>query len=147
MLHMVPGAACASASGCFATLPGPQGARPEPRTLREVLVYARQHAARVEVRHAERDRVRAQARWRGFWLPEAPAVGPNGRTASGRREGGSQDRVLEGGLTLEPFGQGIFRAAGGGGGAPARARRSGRAGARLGGGRRLELPRNKTFSF
>lgn len=82
----------------------------QPRTLSEVLAYAREHAPRVEARQAERDRVRAEARARGFWLPQPPSLGGEW-TDRERAEGGrTDDRVLEGSLALEPFGQGVFRA-------------------------------------
>src|SRR5512143_657361 len=93
---------------CLAAAPG--GVSAEPRTLREVLAYARQHAPAWEARHAERDRIRADARVRGFWLPEAPSVAAEWTDRERPGEPESHDRVLEGGLTLEPFGQGVFRA-------------------------------------
>ena len=93
---------------CLAVAPAV--ARAEPRTLREVLSYAREHAPAWDARRAERERAHAQARVRGFWLPEAPAVGAEWTNRERPGEGGSRDRVLEGDLTFEPFGQGIFRA-------------------------------------
>ena len=93
---------------CLAAVP--HGAHAEPRTLQEVLSYARQHAPAWEARRAERDRIRAEARVRGFWLPEAPAFSAEWTDRERPGESESRDRVLEGGLTLEPFGQGVFRA-------------------------------------
>lgn len=81
----------------------------QPRTLRETLVYAREHAPRVEARQAERDRIRAEARTRGFLLPTPPAVA--GEWANRGPEGSrAEDRVLEASLAVELFGQGVFRA-------------------------------------
>jgi outer membrane protein TolC len=62
------------------------------------------------VRQAERDRVLAEARARGFLLSEPARISgdwTNRHVSEGPRV---QNRVLEAGLTLEPLGQGIFRA-------------------------------------
>lgn len=88
----------------------PVAAVAEPRTLQEVLAYARQHAPRVEARRAERDRLRAEARVRGFWLPQAPTLSGEWAERTPPGESQLQDRVLEGTLLLEPFGQGFLRA-------------------------------------
>ncbi len=88
----------------------PREGKAELRTLRETLEYAREHASRVEMRAAERDRIRADARSQGFLLPEPPALSGEwvNRESPGNSE--TQDRVFEGALAIEPFGQGIFRA-------------------------------------
>lgn len=76
--------------------------------LRATLDYARQHAPTVDVRQAERARVRADARARGFWLPASPSV--SAEWTERQAQGSTiNDRVLEGSLAL-PLGQGVFRA-------------------------------------
>jgi len=87
----------------------PLAASAEPRTLREVFTYAREHAPRFEIRRAQRDQVRADARVRGFWLPEPPRIAGEWTERDARNGAQSKDRVLEASLALEPFGQGIFR--------------------------------------
>ena len=93
----------------FGVLGIPIGAVADPQTLRQALAYAREHAARVEARGAERDRVRAEARARGFWLPEPPSVSGEWTKRERLGEEIHQDRVLEGTLAVEPF-QVVFRA-------------------------------------
>jgi hypothetical protein len=80
-----------------------------PRTLREVIAYARQHAPRVQARAAERDRVRSEARARGFWIPESPSVGGEWTQRGPRDQVRVRDRVLEAGLEADPL-QVVFRA-------------------------------------
>jgi outer membrane protein TolC len=89
---------------------GWSAATAEPHSRREFVAFARAHAPRVEARQAERDQADAEARTRGFWLPEPPQVG--GEWTHRRPGEGSEfhDRVFDASLALEPFGQGIFRA-------------------------------------
>ncbi len=94
----------------FCILEIPIAAAADPQTLRQALVYAREHAARAEARGAERDRVRAEARVRGFWLPESPSLSVEWATRQRPGEGKHQDRVVEGTVAVEPFGAGVFRA-------------------------------------
>jgi hypothetical protein len=88
----------------------PAAAHAQPRTLREVLAYARTHAPLVDARRAERDRVGSEAGARGFWLPEPPEVAGEWAERGPQDAVTARDRVLEASLRLEPFGQGIFRA-------------------------------------
>lgn len=81
-----------------------------PRTLGEVFVYARAHAPLVTARRAERDEVRATARARGWWLPEPPSLAGEWSRTRHPETSDSRDRILEGGLRIEPLGQVVFRA-------------------------------------
>ena len=88
----------------------PATAAAQPRTLGAVLTYAREHAPRVEARQAERERLRSEARTRGFWLPEPPRISGEWAERGPQDAVQSEDRMLEASLRLEIFGQGIFRA-------------------------------------
>jgi outer membrane protein TolC len=87
----------------------PAAAQPPPRTLAEVMVYAREHAPRVTARRAAREESQAVAQARGWWLPESPVA--SGEWTRKSAPGGEEirDRVWEAGLWLEPLGQAFFR--------------------------------------
>ena len=86
----------------------PLAASAEPATLRETLLYAREHAPHFAIRAAERDRVRADARVRGFWLPEPPEVAGEWTERDAPDGSHAEERMLEASMALDPFGL-VFR--------------------------------------